>query len=78
MKEQVEARNDLESYAYSLKNQIGDKEKLGGKLDDADKKTIEEAVDQAISWLDSHKVCWTCCCLGRVVSAFSCFYAFII
>ncbi|VDD87706.1 unnamed protein product [Enterobius vermicularis] len=55
VKEQVEARNDLESYAYSLKNQIGDKEKLGGKLDDADKKTIEEAVDQAISWLDSHK-----------------------
>ena len=41
MKEQVEARNELESYAYSLKNQIGDKEKLGGKLDEDDKKTIE-------------------------------------
>ena len=39
---QVEARNELESYAYSLKNQIGDKEKLGGKLDEDDKKTIEE------------------------------------
>ncbi|CAJ0941316.1 unnamed protein product, partial [Mesorhabditis belari] len=55
LKEQVEARNELESYAYSLKNQIGDKEKLGGKLDEEEKKTIEEAVDEAISWLDSNK-----------------------
>merc|ERR1719412_2311017 len=30
LKGKVEARNELESYAYSLKNQIGDKEKLGG------------------------------------------------
>ncbi|MFH4976873.1 hypothetical protein AB6A40_003582 [Gnathostoma spinigerum] len=55
VKEAVEARNELESYAYSLKNQIGDKEKLGGKLSDEDKKTMEEAVDAAISWLDSNK-----------------------
>ncbi|GMR31812.1 hypothetical protein PMAYCL1PPCAC_02007 [Pristionchus mayeri] len=55
VKETVEARNELESYAYSLKNQIGDKEKLGGKLDEDDKKTIEEAVDAAIAWLDSNK-----------------------
>uniref|UniRef100_A0A914DBY8 Endoplasmic reticulum chaperone BIP n=1 Tax=Acrobeloides nanus TaxID=290746 RepID=A0A914DBY8_9BILA len=55
VKELVEARNELESYTYSLKNQIGDKEKLGGKLSDDDKKTIEEAVDEAISWLDSNK-----------------------
>jgi heat shock protein 5 len=55
VKEQVEARNELESYAYSLKTQVGDKEKLGGKLNADDKKTIEEAVEEAISWLDSHK-----------------------
>ena len=55
VKEQVEARNELESYAYSLKNQIGDKEKLGGKLDEDDKKTIEEAVDGAIAWLESNR-----------------------
>nr|AAN15207.1 heat shock protein 70-C [Panagrellus redivivus] len=55
VKEVVEARNELESYAYSLKNQIGDKEKLGGKLDEDEKKTIEEAVDEAISWLESNK-----------------------
>ena len=50
VKERVEAKNELESYAYSLKNQIGDKEKLGGKLSDDDKKTIESAVDEAIKW----------------------------
>src|SRR5690606_24703034 len=55
VKELVEARNDLESYAYSLKNQIGDNEKLGGKLSDDEKKTIEEAVDETISWMESNK-----------------------
>uniref|UniRef100_A0A915EGX5 Uncharacterized protein n=1 Tax=Ditylenchus dipsaci TaxID=166011 RepID=A0A915EGX5_9BILA len=55
VKEGVEARNELESYAYSLKNQIGDKEKLGGKLSDEDKTTIETSVDAAISWLDSNR-----------------------
>lgn len=66
MKEQVEARNELESYAYSLKNQIGDKEKLGGKLDDNDKKTIETVLDDAISWLESHKVSFYISCISLV------------
>ncbi|VDN24587.1 unnamed protein product [Cylicostephanus goldi] len=55
VKEQVEARNELESYSYSLKNQIDDNEKLGGKLDADDKKTIETAVDETISWLESNR-----------------------
>ncbi|KAK6766786.1 hypothetical protein RB195_026204 [Necator americanus] len=55
VKEQVEARNELESYSYSLKNQIGDNEKLGGKLDADDKKAIEEAVEETISWLESNR-----------------------
>ncbi|KHJ98875.1 putative chaperone protein DnaK [Oesophagostomum dentatum] len=55
VKEQVEARNELESYSYSLKNQIGDNEKLGGKLDSEDKKMIETAVDETISWLESNR-----------------------
>ncbi|VDI26580.1 heat shock 70kDa protein 5 [Mytilus galloprovincialis] len=54
VKEKVEAKNDLESFTYNLKNQIGDKEKLGAKLSDDDKKTIEEAVDEKIKWLDSN------------------------
>lgn len=32
LKERVESRNELESYAYSLKNQLNDKEKLGAKV----------------------------------------------
>jgi len=55
VKERVEARNELESYAYSMKNQVGDKEKLGGKVSDEDKVKIEAALDKAISWLESHQ-----------------------
>lgn len=55
LKERIDARNELESYAYSLKNQIGDKEKLGGKLSDEDKETIEKAVEEAIEWMESHQ-----------------------
>merc|ERR1719285_1721649 len=55
LKGRVEARNELESYAYSLKNQIGDKEKLGGKLSDDEKETIEKAVEEKIEWMESHQ-----------------------
>lgn len=54
IKEKVEAKNELESYAYTLKNQIGDKEKLGGKMTDDDKTKVEEAVNDAIKWLDAN------------------------
>lgn len=55
VKERVESRNELESYAYSLKNQVGDKEKLGGKLSEDDKETITKAVEEKISWLDKNQ-----------------------
>merc|ERR1719236_115067 len=54
MKEKVDAKNEFESYAYSLKNQIKDKDKLGGKLSEEDKASLEKSVDEAISWLESH------------------------
>lgn len=54
VKEKVEAKNDLEGLTYNLKNQIDDKEKLGGKLRDEEKSTIENAVDEKIKWLDSN------------------------
>uniref|UniRef100_A0A667ZI74 Endoplasmic reticulum chaperone BIP n=1 Tax=Myripristis murdjan TaxID=586833 RepID=A0A667ZI74_9TELE len=56
LKERIDARNELESYAYSLKNQVGDKEKLGGKLSDEDKEAIEKAVEEKIEWMESHQV----------------------
>merc|ERR1719460_1056470 len=45
LKGRVEARNELESYAYSLKNQIGDEEK----------EKIEEIVNEKISWLEENQ-----------------------
>merc|ERR1712038_1367912 len=49
LKGKVEARNELESYAYSLKNQLSDKEKLGGKLDEDEQSKIEK-----IKWLEEN------------------------
>ncbi|KAK2713250.1 endoplasmic reticulum chaperone BiP-like [Artemia franciscana] len=54
-KEKVESRNELESYLYSLKNQISDKDKLGAKLSDDDKSKIEEVVKEKIKWLDDNQ-----------------------
>lgn len=55
VKEKVESRNELESYSYSLKNQVNDKEKLGAKLSEEDKTTIMKAVDEKIQWLEGHQ-----------------------
>ena len=38
--ERVTARNGLENYAFSLKNQANDEEGLGGKIDEDDKETV--------------------------------------
>jgi len=54
VRSRVEARTSLESYAYSLKNQLKDDDALGGKLDDDDKATLENAVNEVIEWLDEN------------------------
>jgi heat shock protein 5 len=53
-REKIEARNGLENYAFSLKNQVNDEEGLGGKIDDDDKETILEAVKEVTGWLEEH------------------------
>ncbi|XP_062560125.1 endoplasmic reticulum chaperone BiP-like [Armigeres subalbatus] len=55
LKDRVDALHELESYTYSLKNQISDQEKLGAKLSDEEKNQIEEAVDEKIKWLDANQ-----------------------
>jgi len=55
LKARVESRNELESYAYSLKTQINDKDKLGSKISDEDKEAIETAVEAKISWLEENQ-----------------------
>ena len=54
LREKVEARNSLESIAYSLRNQINDKDKLKNKLEADDKKAVEDAVQEAITFLDEN------------------------
>merc|ERR1711902_26176 len=54
LKGKVEARNELESYAYSLKNQLSDKEKLGGKLSEDEQSKIEEVINEKIKWLEDN------------------------
>jgi len=53
-RERIEARNKLENYAYSLKNQLNDEEGLGGKIDDDDKETIKDAVKETQDWLEEN------------------------
>ena len=40
----ITARNGLENYAFSLKNQVSDKEGLGGKIDDEEKEAVSHNV----------------------------------
>jgi heat shock protein 5 len=53
-RERIEARNGLENYAFSLKNQVNDDEGLGGKIDDEEKETILDAVKEATEWLEEN------------------------
>jgi L1 cell adhesion molecule like protein len=50
IRETIEARNGLESYAFSLRNTLQEG-KL--KIDENDKKTLENKVNETISWLES-------------------------
>jgi len=54
-KAKVEAKNGLENYCYTMKNTLTE-EKLKEKFEEADKKKIEEAVDEALSWLDKNQL----------------------
>ncbi|KAJ5156491.1 Heat shock 70 kDa protein [Penicillium capsulatum] len=48
----IQAKNGLESYAYSLKNTLGE-----GKLQisEEDKKKVEDKISEVISWLDNNQ-----------------------
>jgi len=52
--ETVQAKNQLESTVYNLKNQLEDEEKLGGKVSEEDKETLNEAINDVIEWLESN------------------------
>jgi len=50
----VESRNALENYTYSMRNTLDD-EKVKDKIASNDKETINNAIQQAIQWLESNK-----------------------
>jgi len=52
--QRIQARNGLESYAYNLRNTLQD-EKISGKLDPADKKKLEDAIQESITWLENNQ-----------------------
>merc|ERR1719199_2084701 len=54
-KKKVESKNQLENYAYNMRNTITD-EKVAGKIDADDKKKIEEEVEKTISWLEANQL----------------------
>jgi heat shock protein 5 len=55
IKEQIDSRNSLETYAYNMKNTVSDSDKLGDKLEESDKSTIQDAVKEVLEWLDENQ-----------------------
>ena len=54
IRKRVEALNGLQNFIASLRNQVTDKEGLGGKLDQTDKDTIQQHIKDAEKWIDEN------------------------
>merc|ERR1711953_118995 len=54
-KDRVSAKNELESYAFQMKQTVED-DKVKDKISDDERKQIVEACDEAIKWLDSNQM----------------------
>jgi len=54
LKEKVDSRNQLETYCYNMKNSVNDADKLADKLEEEDKQAIDEAVSDALEWMDEN------------------------
>jgi len=52
LREGVEARNQLESYLYSLRTTID--ETFKDKIEAADKEAVQKVVTEGLTWLESH------------------------
>lgn len=50
----IQAKNGLESYAYSLKNTMSDS-KVDEKLDASDKEKLKAEIDKTVAWLDDNQ-----------------------
>jgi L1 cell adhesion molecule like protein len=54
-KVKIEAKNGLENYCFQMRNSMED-EKLKDKFEAGDKEKIEEAVKEALEWLDRNQM----------------------
>ena len=54
----AEKKNELEKYAYNVRNSFRD-EKIASKVHVADKKKIEDAIEQIIHWLERNQLAET-------------------
>merc|ERR1712154_694822 len=50
----IEAKNGLENYCFSLRSSI-DSDEVKDKIPADDKKTLEDKIEETISWLDSNQ-----------------------
>ncbi|GAQ88297.1 Molecular chaperones HSP70/HSC70 [Klebsormidium nitens] len=55
IKERIDARNHLETYVYNMKNTINDSDKLGDKISEDDKESIEAAIKDTLEWMDDNQ-----------------------
>merc|ERR1719343_1463113 len=49
----VEAKNELERYAYSVRNSLSNEE-LKSKISEDDKTKMTEAIDETLKWMEEH------------------------
>merc|ERR1711862_882805 len=55
LKEKVEAKNGLENYCFTMRNTLQE-DKLKDKFESGDKEKIEQAVQDALDWLDKNQL----------------------
>lgn len=54
-KQKIEAKNGLENYCFNLRNSLDDPN-MKDKFEAADKQTLEDAVKDALDWLDKNQL----------------------
>jgi L1 cell adhesion molecule like protein len=54
-KQKIEAKNGLENYCFNLRNSMDDPN-LKDKFEEGDKEKVEEAVTEALDWLDKNQL----------------------
>ena len=53
-RKRIEALNALSTFVYGLKSQIADQEGLGGKLEGADKTSLNTIIKETTEWIDEN------------------------